>query len=70
MICIRATPRTDRALHFSATDFAMTSAQIPYGTFDVFTMNADGTSLTDILANSGQCPNGGNCVTPVGGAAP
>jgi hypothetical protein len=41
-----------------------------YGTFDVFTMNADGTNLSDILPVAGQCPNDGNCVTPVWGTAP
>jgi TolB protein len=41
-----------------------------YGTFDVFTMDADGTNLTDVLPAAGQCPNDGNCVTPVWGTAP
>jgi Tol biopolymer transport system component len=41
-----------------------------YGTFDVFTMNGDGTNLSDILPAAGHCPNDGNCVTPVWGVAP
>jgi TolB protein len=41
-----------------------------YGTFDVFTMDADGTNLTDVLRAAGQCPTDGNCVTPVWGTAP
>ena len=41
-----------------------------YGTFDVFTMDADGMNLTNALPAAGQCPNDGNCVTPVWGTAP
>ena len=41
-----------------------------YGTFDIFRMNADGTNLIDLQPNAGQCPNDGNCVTPVWGTTP
>ena len=40
-----------------------------YGTFDAFSMNADGTNLIDVLPDAGQCPNG-NRVTPVWRTAP
>jgi Tol biopolymer transport system component len=41
-----------------------------YGTFDIFTMNADGSDLTDVAPAVGSCPFDGNCVTPFWGPSP
>ena len=39
-----------------------------YGTFDLFTMNSDGSDVTDIAPLAGSCPFDGNCVAPLWGA--
>jgi Tol biopolymer transport system component len=40
------------------------------GTFDILTMNTDGSALTDVAQGAGYCPNDGHCVTPLWGPNP
>jgi TolB protein len=39
-----------------------------YGTFDLFTMNSDGSDVTDVAPAVASCPFDGNCVLPLWGA--
>ncbi len=38
-----------------------------YGTWDILTVNADGSVVADIASRVGSCPHDGNCVTPFWG---
>jgi Tol biopolymer transport system component len=41
-----------------------------YGTFDLFTMNADGSSVTRIVKGVASCPQDGNCLNLTWGPKP
>jgi Tol biopolymer transport system component len=44
--------------------------EFTYGTFDIFTMNSDGSELTDVAPSVGSCPKDGNCVDALWGGNP
>ena len=57
-------------ISFITDRFSTDITEFTYGTFDIVTMNADGTNLIDILPAAGSCPNDGNCVDALWGASP
>jgi Tol biopolymer transport system component len=59
-----------KKISFASDRFSNDITEFTYGTFDIVTMNADGTNLTDIVAAAGFCPFDGNCVDPVWGRSP
>lgn len=38
-----------------------------FGTWDILTVNADGSDAADVASRVGSCPHDGNCVTPLWG---
>jgi Tol biopolymer transport system component len=59
-----------KRISFATDRFSNDITKSTYGTFDIVTMNADGSKLNDIAPKSGACPNDGNCVDPLWGASP
>jgi len=45
-----------KKISFVSDRFSNDITEFTYGTFDIITMNADGTNLTDIVAAAGFCP--------------
>jgi Tol biopolymer transport system component len=46
---------------FTSDRLSSDVSQDNYGTFDIFTMNADGSNVTRIAAGVAKCPQDGNC---------
>jgi len=59
-----------KKISFASDRFSNDITEFTYGTFDIVTMNADGTNLTDIVPAAGFCPFDGNCVDPTWGSSP
>lgn len=55
---------------FMSDRFSTDIDPFTYGTFDILTVNADGTNLQDVAPAVGSCPFDGNCVTPFWGPSP
>jgi Tol biopolymer transport system component len=50
--------------------FSNDITEFTYGTFDIVTMNVDGTNIVDIAPSVGFCPFDGNCVGASWGVSP
>jgi Tol biopolymer transport system component len=55
---------------FVSDRFSPDITEFTYGTFDVLTVHADGSGVTDVVPTAGSCPFDGNCVTPFWGPNP
>jgi Tol biopolymer transport system component len=55
---------------FVSDRFSTDITEFTYGTFDIVTMNVDGSNLTDVAPGVGFCPDDGNCVDALWGANP
>jgi TolB protein len=56
-------------ISFVSDRFSSDITEFTYGTFDILTMDADGTNMVDVLSGAGFCPNDGNCVNASWGAS-
>ena len=56
-------------ISFVSDRFSSDITEFTYGTFDILTMNADGTNIVDVLSGVGFCPNDGNCGNTSWGAS-
>ena len=56
-----------KKIAFISDRFATDITQFTYGTFDLFTMNPDGSDVTDVLPAIASCPFDGNCAQPLWG---
>ncbi len=52
---------------FISDRFSIDITKFTYGTFDIVTMNVDGSNLTDVAPAVGFCPDDGNCVDALWG---
>jgi len=59
-----------KEISFYTDRFSIDITEFTYGTFDIVTMNADGTNLIDIASAVGFCPDDGNCVDASWGPSP
>jgi TolB protein len=57
-------------ISFISDRFSSNVSKSAFGTFDVLTVQVDGTHVVDIAPNVGFCPNDSNCVTPYWGSSP
>jgi Tol biopolymer transport system component len=55
---------------FVSDRFSTDMTEFTNGTFDILTVNADGSGVTDVVPAAGSCPFDGNCVTPLWGPNP
>jgi len=55
---------------FVSDRFSTDITKFTYGTFDIVTMNIDGSNLTDVAPGVGFCPDDGNCVDAMWGRSP
>ena len=58
------------AISFVSDRFSTDIDPFTYGTWDILTVNADGSGAADVASQVGSCPHDGNCVTPFWGTAP
>jgi Tol biopolymer transport system component len=58
------------AITFMSDRFSTDIDPFTYGTWDILTVNSDGSGVTDVASRIGSCPHDGNCVTPFWGTAP
>jgi Tol biopolymer transport system component len=57
-------------ISFISDRFSSDVSKSAFGTFDVLTVQTDGSHVMDIAPNVGSCPNDSNCVTPYWGSSP
>ena len=58
-----------KKITFMSDRFSTDIARFTYGTFDLLTMNSDGSDVKDMTPLAGSCPFDGNCVAPLWGAS-